>query len=592
MTDQWSLDVLYSGLDDPNFAKDQEQLDVLIDELSALAEEWARQDYPDVTEMLKRTLTLREQLELTASSLLEFLFLSQSVDTTNAALSGAMSVIQGKLARGSRAEVMLNRCIAQAGDLDEYIASEPLLKEYAFYLKRIQRNASHMLSDDAEEMAAQMNLTGGSAWSKMSDFLTSTVKVSYEGKTVNLSTIRNLSSHEDRQVRKAAYEAELAAYPQVEDAMAFALNNIKSQVTMLCEKRGYASPLDMTLEQSDMKRETLDAMLEAMREYLPKFHGYMQAKAKLLGVGDHLAWFDMSAPVGKSSQRFTKEETREYLINSFSAFSPDMAEMMNQAFEESWIDFDPHDGKVGGAFCSGLLGKNQSRVLTNFDGSFYAVDTLAHELGHAYHGLHTQNHRPLNHDYCMQLAETASTFNETHIMLKAIHEASDQEKLALLDNFLLNTNQVISDIYSRYLFETAVFERCKDQFLMAGDLKEIMLNAQKEAYGDGLDQAYLHPYMWICKSHYYSESLSFYNFPYAFGALFAMGLYTQYQKEGPGFVPKYQKLLHATTVHTVEEVAAMADIDVTKKEFWEQSLGAFAELIDEYVSLAEQVQKA
>lgn len=587
MTNEWSLDVLYSGLDDPKFAADQEKLDGLIDRLIALANEWAAQDYPDVTEMLKRMVTLREELELTASTLMEYLMLSQSVDTTNAQLSSAIGVIEAKLARVSKASVMLDKRVAASGDLDEYIAGVPLLKEYEFYLKNIQKSASHMLSDDAEEMAAQMNLTGGSAWSKLSDFLTSTVPVSYDGRTVNLSEIRNLSSNPDRAVRQAAYEAELAAYPKIADSMAFALNNIKSQVTMLCRKRGYASPLDMTLEQSNMKRETLDAMLGAMREYMPKFHEYMQAKAKILGVGDALAWFDLNAPVGKNSRTFTKEEAREYLINSFSAFSPDMAEMMNRAFEESWIDFDPHAGKVGGAFCSGLMAVKESRVLTNFDGSFDSVDTLAHELGHAYHNLHTCEHRPLNQDYCMQVAETASTFNETHIMLKAIAEAQGEEKMALLDSFLGNTNQVICDIYSRFLFESAVFDRCQDQFLMADDLKEIMLNAQKEAYGSGLNPEYLHPYMWVCKSHYYSENLSFYNFPYAFGALFAMGLYTQYRKEGQEFVPKYQKLLNATPVHTVEEVAAMAGIDITGKEFWEESLQSFAQLIDEFVALAK-----
>ena len=588
MTKEWSLDVLYTGLDDPKFAADQERLDGLTEQLNALAESWAAQDYPDAGDMIEKALLLEEEYRSVLSNMMSYLSLSQSVDTTNAAISGAMSVLEAKASRAAKANVMINRQIAKSGDLEPFMGTHPLLKEYEYYLSRVQKSAAHMLSDDAEEMISQMNLTGGGAWAKLSDYLTATVQVPYDGRIANLSEVRNLCSDPDREVRKAAYEAELAAYPQIADAMAFALNNIKSQVKMLSKKRGYASPLAMTLEDSAMKQETLDAMFTAMKEYMPKFHEYMKAKAKKLGVGDSLAWFDMLAPVGSDDKRYTIEEAKEYLIRSFSAFSPDMAEMMERAFDESWIDFEPHAGKVGGAFCSPLVNAKQSRILTNFNGSFGAVDTLAHELGHAYHNLHTQDLRILNqHGYGMQLAETASTFNETHIMLKAISEAEGEQKLALLDSILSNTNQIICDIYSRFLFEDAVFSRCQDEFLMPEQLKEIMLNAQKEASGDGLTPEYLHPYMWVCKSHYYSEGLSYYNFPYAFGGLFAMGLYAQYQKEGQSFVPKYQNLLHETPVRTCEEVAAMADIDITKKEFWEQSMEAFAKLIDEFVELAK-----
>ena len=165
----------------------------------------------------------------------------------------------------------------------------------------------------------------------------------------------------------------------------------------------------------------------------------------------------------------------------------------------------------------------QSRILTNFTGSLSDVITLAHELGHAYHGLHIEEHLPLNTEYSMPVAETASTFNETIIMEAAIKEASGNEKMALIESQLQDVTQIITDIYSRYLFETEVFEKSKTGFLFADELKEIMLNAQKEAYGEGLDSNYSHPYMWVCKGHYYSTDISFYNFPYAFSGLFARG---------------------------------------------------------------------
>lgn len=226
--------------------------------------------------------------------------------------------------------------------------------------------------------------------------------------------------------------------------------------------------------------------------------------------------------------------------------------------------------------------RKQSRILTNFDGYFGSVGTLAHELGHAYHNRQLEGERLLNQEYPMPVAETASTFNETHLGRYALKRAEGEERLNLLENDLKEQTQCIVDIYSRYLFETAVFEQGKEKFLMAEDCKELMLEAQKKAYGDGLDSEFLHPYMWACKSHYYSSSLSFYNFPYAFGNLFALGLYDKFLQEGEAFVPKYKKMLAATPCCTVEEAGVMVGIDLTSVDFWRKSLAMIAENVEEF----------
>lgn len=354
---------------------------------------------------------------------------------------------------------------------------------------------------------------------------------------------------------------------------------------MMTEKRGYESPLAMTLEQSRMSRETLDAMLEAIREYLPTFRKYLRKKGEMLGHENGLPWYELFAPLGKADKTYSVEEAKEYLINCFTKFTPDMADMMKEAFEEEWIDFFPRKGKRGGAFCAGVPSLKQSRILTNYDGLFGSIGTLAHELGHAYHNRQIENERIMNQDYPMPVAETASTFNETHLGQQALKEASGEERLNLLENDLREQTQCIVDIYSRYLFETAVFEQSKNKFLMADDLKELMLNAQREAYGDGLDERFMHPYMWVCKGHYYSANLSFYNFPYAFGNLFAIGLYSRFLKEGEPFVAKYKAMLKATPTCTAEEAGAMVGIDLTKKEFWLDSLSLIAENIEAFCEM-------
>lgn len=583
MNTEWSLEVYYKGYEDPAFAEDFELLQKNAQALETALGQAREQD--DV-QGLVTVLEAKEAYAKVLFKLNEYLGLRNSVDTTDGKTLDYIGRLDKINASTAKAQSAMDKYIAGVADLEACIAAHPLLTEYAFLLRNTKKNAVHLFSDEMEAMISRMNLSGGNAWSRLFDYLTSTLKVDYDGEQITLPAVRNLANDPDGAVRKKAYEAELASYAKIEGSIAYALNNIKSQVRMLAQERGYGSALTMTLDQSDMKRETLDAMFGAMQEYLPAFHKYMRAKAEYLGYHNGLPWFEMLAPLGRNDKKYTLEETKQCLLDSFGQFSKDMADMMERAFDEEWIDFYPREGKVGGAFCCEVSHAGQSRILTNFNGSFDAVDTLAHELGHAYHGTQTCDHRILNRDYPMQVAETASTFNETHITCLAIAKATGEEKLALLDNILMNTTQVICDIYSRFLFEDSVFNACEDRFLMPEDLKAMMLDAQKKAYGDGLDPEYMHPYMWACKGHYYSEALSYYNFPYAFGAMLAMGLYSMYLKEGEAFLPKYNKFLHTTTVMSVEDTAAVVGIDLTSKDFWRESLKSFADMIDEFVELA------
>lgn len=582
MNTEWSLKVYYDGYEDNAFKEDFAELEKLAEGLSMALEKAGKQTE---AEGLVTVLTAKENFVKLACKLGQYIELRQSVNTTDADTNNYLNKFEKIIATTAKTDSAISKYMASIGDLEDCIKSTPMLAEYAFLLRNNKEKAKHQFSDEMEAMISKMNLSGGAAWSKLFNYLTSTVKVEYEGELITLSDVRNLATNKNSEIRKKAYEAELAAYGKIEAPIAFALNNIKSQVNMLTNERGYASALDMTLAESHMKKETLESMLSAMQEYLPQFHKYLRAKAAYLGYEGGLKWYDMMAPLGKSEKIYTIEEAKQYLIESFSELSSDMANLIERAFDEEWIDFYPREGKVGGAFCCEVSHAGESRILTNFNGTFDAVDTLAHELGHAYHSTQIFSHRPLNMDYPMQVAETASTFNETHITKNAIAKARADEKLALIDSFLTNTTQTICDIYSRFLFEDAVFNACQEQFLMPEDLKKMMLEAQKKAYGDGLNHEYLHPYMWTCKGHYYSESLCYYNFPYAFGAMFAMGLYSQYEKEGVAFLPKYNELLHATSVMSVEDTAALVGVDLTKKDFWRSSLQAFSEMIDEFVEL-------
>lgn len=583
MRDTWSLDVLYTGFDDKRWSEDLKKLDDCVEKFQAFA---ARLSDENEKETIKEGLKLLEELEGLSAQMMIFCELRGAADTRDKDSMSYEGVLSQKRNRTRAAETKFAEYVVARKNLEQDIKEDAFLTSYAYLLRNMAEDNRHLLSGDVEEALAKMDISGGAAWSSLQGYLTSSVEADLGGKKLTLSEVRNLAYSPSREERKAAYEAELACYDKIKDSVAYALNSIKMQDISECELRGFASPLAKTLYYARMKEETLNALLEAMTEYMPQFWRYLRLKAEKLGYADGLPWYELFAPLGKSTKRYTTEEARDYLITVFSSFSPDMAEMMKRAFAEDWIDFYPRNGKVGGAFCEALNSKKEFRVLTNFSGSFSDLVTLAHELGHGYHDFMVHDNEPLNMEYSMPVAETASTFNENVITGYAIdHTGDEEEKLALIESQLSDTAQIMCDIYSRFLFESEVVERRRDSFLFADELNEIMLDAQKKAYGNGLDENCLHPYMWVCKSHYYSADLGFYNYPYAFGGLFARGLFAKYKKEGSAFVENYKKMLKNTPVMSVEDVAKICGIDLTDKEFWMMSLHSYDAEIDEFERL-------
>lgn len=583
MNEVWNLDPIYKGFEDPAFEADLAELKQKVGAFAAFAQGLAE---IDPAEGLRSGIAQEERIQSLAGKLGEYAMLRQAADTRNPEAGSQLGRVMAVLSGVAAPMAAFESWASGLPELMELVRADESLKDYEFLFSNMAQSSRYLLPGIGEAVMAKLRMSGGDAWSDLQSYLTSTVPVSYRGTTTNLSAIRNLAYDPDPAVRKDAYEAEIACYERIRDAVAFALNSIKLETISDCQLRGYESPLDRTLKKSNMKKETLEAMLSAMDEYSPKFWQYLKAKARALGHENGLPWYDLFAPMGDSSTKFTTEEAKAFLVEQFSGFDKELADMVAGAFDNAWIDFFPRDGKQGGAFCAGVEALGESRILTNFDGMFTDVVTLAHELGHAFHNQCIKGHRPLNHDYSMPLAETASTFNECVVMASAISKAADRnEKIALIESQLQDITQVICDIYSRYRFETMVLENREEKFMDAATLCGFMETAQKQSYGDGLDPNCLHPYMWVCKSHYYGST--FYNFPYAFGALFARGLYAQFEKEGAAFVPKYKKLLYTTTVATAEDTAKVAGIDLTDREFWRSALQTVADQIDLFCQLLE-----
>lgn len=592
MKRSWNLDALYLGFNDPNYMNDlalcetlkEKYTDMIQNHFQTHAHEIESIEYY-LTHHIEDTKLIRK---LAAYGHLTFATNSSSEDALT-----LKSKIQNVISDLTPTRVAFKTWLKSASPLQELAKSSALIRAHLFYLEELRASTQYMLSAEEENIIAKLNATGSTAWetlqSKVSSQLTFDLEIDGKLQTLPIMSIRNLAFSSDPEKRKLGYETELKAYEKHAEISAAALNSIKGEVLTLSALRGFKDPLEETLYNARMTRSTLDAMLESMESYLPVFRCYLKAKGKLLGHQSSMPFYDLFAPVAKVDRDFSIEEAQAFIVKYFGSFSKDLADFANRCFDSNWIDFEPAQGKVGGAFCSNLPSIGESRVLLNFTGKLKNVLTIAHELGHAFHGDRIQNESILNTSYPMPLAETASIFCETIVRNAVLEEADDDLQLSILENSLQSATQVVVDILSRYYFETEIFEQRKDHPLSVNELNTIMVRAQKRAYGDGLDENVLHPFMWLNKTHYYYASRNFYNFPYAFGLLFATGLYATYLKDKNAFVPAYDNMLRATGKMDIINVCALMGIDPTTSNFWHASLEQIKSDVEKFEGIVEKI---
>ena len=458
--------------------------------------------------------------------------------------------------------------------------------DYRILIEEAKVLSQHMMSEAEEVLASELSLSGGRAWVKLHGNLTSQIGAVLNGEELPISAVRNLAMHPDEAVRKAAYEAELAAWKANEIALSAALNGYKGEVSTLNRKRGWEDDLAPALFENRISRRTLDALQQVMVQSFPHWRRYFASKARALGK-ERLDWWDLFAPVGlpgQSPKKWSWEEGRRFIVEHLSGFSPAAADLAERAYAERWMDAPPRKGKVGGAYCT-PVGQGRSRILLNHEDSFESLSTLAHELGHAYHNYCLREVPYLLRQEPMTLAETASIMNETVVGEAALRVLPPADQLGVLEGGLQSAAQVIVDIHSRFLFEQAVFARRRERELSADEFCQLMLEAQQATYGEAL--ASYHPYMWAVKGHYYGAN--FYNFPYAFGLLFGLALYRRYQEEGQGFVARYEALLASVGKYPAEQLAARFGFDLESEEFWQGGMEVLLERIARFQVLLGQV---
>jgi pepF/M3 family oligoendopeptidase len=462
---------------------------------------------------------------------------------------------------------------------------------HGFFLEKSRDASVHQLSPGEEELAAELDLSAGTAWSRLhgdvSSQLLATLTVGGQSKTLPIAEVRNLARSADRQVRMEAQRAEEQAWSSVEVPLAAAINSIKGQVNTLCRRRSWPNPLAQSLHQNNIDQATLQALQQACQEAAPRFRGYLEAKAALLGL-PKLRFCDLLAPLGEDQRTWDYPEAEAFIVRNFRSFSERLGAFAEQAFAQNWIDVPPRPGKRGGAFCMAVR-PGESRILLNYSTDLDSVATLAHELGHGYHNLQLKARSALQRQTPMTLAETASIFCETLTMDQALREVSGAAKLHLLDTWLQGETQVVVDIHSRFLFEQELFSRRQDHELSARELCELMEQCQLQSYGPVLERG--NSYAWAAKVHYYSSGRSFYNYPYTFGLLFGLGLYAEYQNHPGGFPERYDRLLSETGMYSAADLAKRSfGLDIRDSAFWGRSLEIIGQQIDALLELASQAR--
>ncbi|MBR1911648.1 MAG: M3 family oligoendopeptidase [Treponema sp.] len=600
---RWNLDSLFTDIHSEEYknavASYTKQMDC-VDELLATADRFTREanDNFDFPAWLSSYLKAYSEVNATGGTLTAYAYIIYSTDTTNTEYMNNLTSIEEMNVRTQQQELKFSRILlSHTKYLEEFYKRFPEYEEYKFLLEEIIEDTRHQMSPQEEKLASELQRTGGDAWGRLQEQLISNMQDA-SGKTFN--EIRNDAYSSDATVRKNAWQTEKQLLQNNRIAFAACMNNLKGETVLLNKKRNWAQALDRALSSSRLKKETLDALISSLEDALPMWRKYFTAKAKLLrktgstasataGTAGHegLAFYDLFAPVSSAKEKeWTFEEAKKYILKEYNSFSKDMGNFAKHAFEQGWIDAEVRPGKVGGAYDEDFPKGHQSRILSNFTGTFSDVITLAHELGHAYHFSCMKGKSPLFFHYPMTLAETASTFAETIVKQDMIAQTEGDEKIKILELDLQDASQVLVDILCRFYFERSVFEERANGELNADDFCRLMKQAQEKSYGSGLNEE-RHEYMWAVKSHYYSTGLDFYNFPYAFGQLFAAGLYAQSKKAGAEFAQTYAKLLSDTGSMSCEDLCRKAGFDITTKDFWnsgikmyEQEINIFAEYVN------------
>jgi len=593
---RWDIDSIFpGGSKSPQYAAFRQEIVKEIDKLEkALAKLPRKLDETSRPKWAKWILELQSIYEkLHMASSFAGCLTSQDVNDEEALRIDA--AIDDQYSRWGMMKASLESFSVKASNKEwQKLLEKKGIKEISFHLNDMRDRAKMKMPEELEKLQIELAVTGYHSWNRLYDKMAGDLRVPDEEdgdkKLISLGQNAPRMSDADRNVRRTAFEKMVDAWKSRDSLAAMALNSQAGFRLAIYKRRGWDDPLFEPLLNARMKRDTLDAMWSAVTEGRIKLKAYIDAKMKYLGI-DKFRWYDQEAPLGKSDRKIPFDDAGDFIVEHIRGFSDEMGEFTRMALDKRWIEAEDRPGKAAGGWCSRVPIRKESRIFMTYTGTFNGLSTLAHELGHAYHGWVLRNNPPFAAIYPMNLAETASIFNELRVTDAALATSKDlDEKLMLTDQKLTNGLVFMSNIHARFLFDSRFYEERKKGVVSRERLNEIMKQAQKEAFFGLLDEAEgYHPLFWASKLHFFITSTPFYNFPYTFGYLFANGVYDRAIREGKAFAPNYHNLLADTGRMTTEEIAQKhLGVDLTKETFWRDAVNRVCADVEPFVKLVSK----
>lgn len=463
--------------------------------------------------------------------------------------------------------------------------------QIAFRLSEMRRDGQELLDEQSEDIINTLALDGQSAWSQHYDTIVASIQIPFNGEMLSAGQAFNtMMSSQDKAVRQELFEKWEKAWSEKADIFADTLNHLDGFRLNNYKLHGVDDFLKQPLEYNRLDKETLDMMWGTIQKNKQPIIDFLTRKAQLFGK-DKMDWQDQDAPIvlgNFEERRYTFDQAADFIVENFKKFSPKMSEFAQMAFDKAWIEAEDRPGKRPGGYCTSLPKSQESRIFMTYGESVNEVSTLAHELGHAFHSHVMWDLPTLNQDYAMNVAETASTFAELIVADATLKEAkTDEEKINLLDVKLQNAIAMFMNIHARFIFESNFYAARQKGLVATDEITRLMVEAQKEAYIDGLGS--YHPHFWAAKLHFFIDEVPFYNFPYTFGYLFSLGIYAKASQHADGFEDQYIALLRDTASMTTEELAKKhLDTDLHQATFWQAGIDMVLKDIATFMDLTEK----
>ncbi|WOD64258.1 M3 family oligoendopeptidase [Niallia taxi] len=588
--DVWDLEVFFpGGSSSPEFTKHLEETGTKIEEFTKTVKEYAPSDGITDRKTVRHLIDMFEgtvQKIRQAGAFVSCLQAQNMHDKDADALRGKVTELSASFQNGLT--IFDGKLSQYENEQWRLLLEDEKLHELSFVLTERRTNAVQRLSEKEEMLINKLSVDGYHGWGQMYDTVVGSIQIPFEenGHVSYLSVgqAANKFSHPNREVRQKVFVEWEKAWNEKGALLSKTLNHLAGFRLNTYEMRNWDNVLKEPLEYNRMDEKTLTAMWRVISNNKKPLVEFLNRKAKLLGL-EKLSWFDVDAPIGKTETKMTYQEGAEFILDHFAKFGEEMTSFAKTAFENKWIEAEDRQGKRPGGFHTYFPESAQSRIFMTYSGTPSNVSTLAHELGHGFHTYAMKDMHTLNRNYAMNVAETASTLAEMIVSDAAVkYASSEEEKLVLLEDKIQRSVALLMNIHARFIFETSFYEERRKGLVSKERLNELMVAAQKEAFGDALEE--YHPSFWGSKLHFYITGVPFYNFPYTFGYLFSLGIYAKAIQEGKGYEDKYIALLKDTASMTVEELAKKhLDVDLTDDAFWESAIKVCIEDIEEFLAL-------